>query len=608
MRQKPWISTATLAAVLACGGGLAPAGARAEFVVGKTPGTGPGVTHVTDAGDVTAQMGIKMAATNELGDSVKWWERREAGWRRWMSAREKFPRATSSSIEIYLGALAEGFTKIIPWVPQPRFHFYVADTLNPSLWPVGGGFFIVHAGLLRHMRDERQFAFLVALELAHETLGHNMVPIRAGDIKWEPGSWRAGDFDGWPVEFWAFLVGHDPLDRGGFSYSLQQESDALELVYRFFAANVWEYDGINRLTADILPQLDVIPGSSSLARLHTNLAMAIRLPHDRPKIAITPVDSVVNRATYAAAETEIERSSIQHYPWLLELVPYRDFVLQRNINIDRVREEYNEHSDVHTQKILSATKQSRKTSLSSELDEFMDRNEELIAREKLVTAKLARIYLRGAVLLSHHRWADAIVSAQEGLKIDSSAEPFFWQRALARQQLSQFNKCIAEMPLEWRFFDHRRELLIVQCSFLEGRFTDAAKFALEYRKRFPFDIEGAFWETLVEIRLNRQLAKHIEEIETFWGDRPMVRALKIFYYGYLGKQSEAEAAISFQSDIPYLAQEWGMLEFAQAWLRDTFNPIPNDDRADKLRQLAELQWPISRLVRYNLPRDAVQNR
>ncbi len=584
------------------------ASAHAEFVLGKSLTNSPGVTHVTDEPSVTVTMGLKMAPTNELGDSVKWWDRREAGWRRWMSAREKFPRATSSSIEIYLSALAEGFTKVIPWLPLPRFHFYVADTLNPSLWPVGGGFFVIHAGLLRHLRDERQFAFLIALELAHETLGHNMVPIRAGDIKWEPGSWREGDYDGWPVEFWAFMVGHDPIDRGGFTYTLQQESDALELVYRFFAANVWEYDGINRLLSDLLPQLNVIPGSSSLARLHTNLALAIRLPHDRPKCPITPVDSVVNRATYAQAEVEIERSSVQHYPWMLELVPYREFVTQRTINIAQVREQYNEHSDVRTEKILTATRQTRKTSLASELDEFVERNDELIARDKLVTAKLARIYLRGSVLLSHHRWADAIASAQEGLKIDSSAEPFHWQRALARQQLSQFNKCIAEMPLEWRYFDHRRELLIVQCSFLEGRYTDAAKLALEYRRRFPFDIEGAFWETLVEIRLNRSLAKHIEEIETFWGDRPMVRALKIFYYGYLGKQSEAEAAITLNTDITYLPQEWGMLEFAQAWLRDTFNPIAGDDRADKLRQLAELQWPLSRLVKYNLPRDTIQNR
>ncbi|MBI3542038.1 MAG: hypothetical protein HY075_02005 [Deltaproteobacteria bacterium] len=616
-----------------------------------------GVTTVTTEPHVTTGMGIRMVPTKEGGDSVKWWERRESGWSRWMQARSRFPRAKSYSVDLYLDALAEGFNRAVGAVPATRFHFYVADTLNPTLWPLGGGFFVIHAGLFRQIRDERQLAFLLALELAHETLDHGMshgalargvsFP-RHGDVFWEAeGRNEAGyalEYDGWPIEFWAYLVGRDPIESADLGYTLQQESDALELVYQFFRANGWEYDGINRLVADLLPTLTDVPGSSSLAKLHPHLATAVKVPHARMPARMQPVDAVVNRLTYQRAVAEIERSTLQHYPWMLELVPYRDFIVDRGINIDEVREGYNEHSDVHTSKILTATRKSRLSSLATELDEFLERNAELDARDKLLPARLARIYLRGTILLAHHRWADVIRSAEEGLKIDASAEPFLWQRALARQQLGQFNKSIAEMPVAWKNFDHRRDLFVLQGHFLEGRFTEASRAGLEYRRKYPFDIDGAFWHMLAEIRLRRTTDRNIDELAAFWGDRPMVRALKVFYYGYLGKFTDAQAALDLVDERPaptvlkllffgvrsylmessdvfqakgqlavndglaYPAYEWGMLAFAQAWFRQTFNVIHGDDRADKLMQLAELQWPLSRLVRYNLPRDVVQNR
>lgn len=574
----------------------------------RLPQTPPSQTVVTDDPHVTVTMGLKVAPSNDPGDSVQWWDRRQAGWQRWLTAKQRFPRAKSTAAELYLSALAEGFNKTLPFLPRTRFHFYVADTLNPSLWPVGGGFFIIHAGLLRQVRDERQFAFLMALELAHESLGHNMRPLRAGDIKWEPGRWRDGDFDSWPIEFWASLVGHDPIERGGFTYTLQQESDALELVYRFFRANMWEYDGINRLVVDLLPTIAQIPGSSSLAKMHANLGMAVRLPHNRPDPPVTPIDSVVNRLTYSRAVGEIANGTLQHYPWMLELVPYRDFVVERNINISEVRDQFDEHAEALSGKVASVLHRSRKEALSTELDELDDRNDDLYDRGKIFGAKLARLYLKGTILIAHQRWKEVVENANEGLRLDSSAEPFMWQRALARQELSQFNSCISELIVGWHYYDHRRELLSLQCHFLEGRYSDSARLALEFRRKYPFDIDGAFWSLLAQIRMKRPLDKLIDEVQAFWGDRPMVRALKIFYFGYLGKLTEAQAMADFKAGQPYLTREWGMLEFAQAWLRETFNALPNDERAEKLRELAELQWPLSRLVRYNLPREAVEVR
>jgi hypothetical protein len=510
--------------------------------------------------------------------------------------------------EMYLYALADGFSRTLNFIPRTRCHFYVADTLNPTLWPVGGGFFIVHAGLIREIKDEKQFAFLVALELAHEMLGHNFQPVRAGDIKWEPGLWRNGQYDGWPVEFWAYLVGRDPLQRGGFQYTLQQESDALELVYRFFRANLWNYDAVSRAVADLIPTFGAIPGASSLPSLHANLKMATLLPHETPAPGPIPVDPAVSESVYRKVQEDVLASALQHYPWMLELVPYRDLVLERGINLDRARREYNPHAEVLSQKYLNLSKKPRKQSKSGELGDLDDRNEDLESRDKVPGAQLARLYLKGAILLAHHQWEAVAANSAEGLKIDAAAEPFLWQRASARQQQGRFKECIKEMGATWHWFDHRRRIMELSSTFLDGRYSDAFVLANDYRRQYPFDIEGAFWQTLTLIRMRRSLESSMVEIESFWGDRPLVRALQIFHYGYLGQFSRARAALEFRSDIEYLPFEWGAFEFAQAWLRLTFNELHDDDRAEKLLKLAALQWPLAPLVRYNLPRDAVQSR
>lgn len=569
-----------------------------------------GVTIVTEEPKVTVNMGIKMAPSNEQGDSIEWWERREEGYKRFMRAKALFPRARSVMIETYLASLAHGFTKTLVQVPRTRFHFYVADTLNPSIWPAGGGFFIIHAGLIRQVKDERQFAFILALELAHETLGHNMVRSLIKGKNWEPGSWSDGNYDSWPVEFWAQIVGHDPIERGGFTYSLQQESDALELVYRFFMANAWEYDGIGRLVADLLPSLNAIPGASSLQRLHENLAQSLRLPHLRPHAEILPVDSLVSRASYSSALAEIQKSTLQRYGWMLELVPYRDFILAKTQDLDRIRNQFNEHSDRFSSILAQAKLHPREKSLETELADFADTKENLDSRIDLRDAKLARTYLLGTLYLAHGKWQEAIDNANAGLKLDPQAEPFLWQRARARMQLRQFNKNIVELSNVWKNFDHRRELFLLESNFLEGRYTDAAAQAIEYRKKYPFDIDGAFWCALSFIRLRRpaEAANMISEIEAFWGDRPMARALKIFHYALQGKHTLAHAAFDLNSDIHYTAQEWGILEFAQAWFRESYSGFPNDNTSSKLYELAELEWPLASVLRLNLARDPVEVR
>lgn len=559
-----------------------------------------GVTRVSEEPGVMANITIKMAPSIDPGDSLKWWQHREAGFHRWTEAKRLFPRVRSFAAESYLSALAEGFSRLLPPAPRQRFHFYVADTLNSSLWPMGGGFFVVHAGLFRLIREERQFAFVLALEMAHEALGHH--------VAWEGGWPRDGKFDSWSIEFWAALAGRDPIVRAGFAYSLQQESDALELVYRFFQANDWEYEKFSRGVASFLPNLDAVPGSSSLHRMHPHLVMAVRVPHDRLAVAREPVDSIVSPTTYAGAAAEIARSALQRYPWMLELVPYRDFVLDRASNIEQLRLRFDEHVAISSKRLEELGRRARNRSSDSELAELAARDEEHDGRDKLLSAKLARLYLRGLVLASHQRWQEVISNAAEGLKLAQTAEPFLWQRALARQQLGQFNTCIRELSSKWAYFDHRRELFEVQCTFLEGRYTEASRIGLEYRKRYPFDIDGAFWWILSEIRIKRVTDKQIQELEAFWGDRPIVRALKVFYYGYLGKPTQARAAVDFRADIAYGAQEWGILEFAQAWLRASFGAFAEDDRAEKLMQLSDLQWPLAHLVKYNLPREATERR
>lgn len=568
----------------------------------------PGVSQVTEETEVMDRMGLKMIPTNDLGDSREWWERRTEGWKRFEQAKKKFPPAKSESLEMYLNALAESFNRAMPHPPHVRFHFYVADTLNPSLWPAGGGFFIVHAGLIRKVKDERQFAFLLALELAHETLGHNMTPGLLFGKNWEPGRWGKNDFDAWSVEHWTVLVGNDPIERGGFVYTLQQESDALELVYRFFQANSWEFDGINRLVVDMLPGLNAIPGTSSLARLHSNLAQAIKLPHRRQKVSPAPADSVVNRGSYVQAQSELASSTLQFYDWMLELVPYRKFISERLVNLEQIRLRHNEHGEIGTTKLREVLKRPRDRTFASEAAEFDRINRELSSRASLLEARLARFYLKGAVLMMHRRWKEALVNAEQALKLAPDAEPFLWQRVSARQQLGQFNKCVTENQSRWRYYDHRRELMGLQCTFLEGRYTDAAKLAIEYRTRYPFDVEGAFWETLLQIKLRRIKNARIEEIESFWGDRPIVRALKILYYGHLEQPDHAQKEMFFDSELSYLPQEWGMLEFAQAWYRRTYSVIERDDRAEQLQALAEVQWPLARLVKLNLPREILQRR
>jgi hypothetical protein len=315
--------------------------------------------------------------------------------------------------------------------------------------------------------------------------------------------------------------------------------------------------------------------------LHANLALAVKLPHERPRPKPAPIDLVVNDFTYAQALRELEASTLQHYPWMLELAPYRDFVARRA---------------------------SQGQSLESDLSELDDLSEELDDREKIPAARIARAYLKGLVYLRHDRWLEVIRNAEEGLKMDASAEPFLWQRALARQQLGQFNKGIVEMGAgPWRYFDHRRELLMLENTFLEGRYSDAAAAAAEYRRKYPFDIDGAFWQTLTLLRMRLPVDRTMAELEAFWGDRPMVRGLKIFYYGYLRKLDEARAAMDLKSDIVYTPSEWGILEFAQAWFWETFYD-PRDDKADQLRRLAELHWPLARLVRVNMPREAVEEK
>jgi hypothetical protein len=278
---------------------------------------------------------------------------------------------------------------------------------------------------------------------------------------------------------------------------------------------------------------------------------------------------------------------------MLELAPYRALIIERLARPPR-----------------EGRKEAR--TLSSDLSVYESITDGLDERDKLTSAKLARFYVRGLVFVAHGRWKEALANASEGLKLDPSAEPFLWQRAVAYQNLGQFNRCIAQAGDRWTFYDHRRELLAIECSFLEGRYTDAAKLAVEYRRKYPFDISGAFWQALAAIRVRRPFDEQLREIESFWGDRPMVRALKIFYFSYMGKLIEAKAMTEFETDIPYRPEEWAVLEFAHAWFldtyRDAFSEIRGSDRGAKLLEYAYQKWPLARLMRHNLPRDAVQAR
>lgn len=512
-------------------------------------------------------MKIRMQPVIDPGDSLSWWPRRLEALKRYEAARAALPEVPSASIYQYLNALAEGFSSMLP-EPRARFQFFVADTLNASIWAAGSGFYIIHAGLFSLVRDQRELAFILALEFAHESLGHNKRPI---------GSWNKSGFRPTAVFNWALIANGDPVENARFSYTTQQESDALELVYRFFVSRDWRYDDLAKTIAGRINLLNSIRGTSSLPLLHRNLEFALKLPHDRPKPASLKMDPVVNIGTVTRALTEMSLSGLQRYQWMREIIPYRKYLIDENVNVSDLRE----RTEAEIQK----------------LGQY--RHGEHVARK----------FLRANLLMQKRDWAAVQQTAEEALRLVPRNEPFLWFHLLSRQHQLQFKECGDSTQPKWPLFDHMRQLIVGQCMFLDGRLSNAAQHFMEYRRRYPFDVHGAFWQAFVDLHMRRKGQDNIAEMERFWGNRPYVRAVKVLHYGALGKPTDAKAAQDVINELEYGDTEWGALELVNSWFAETYSPYNGrDEKAQNKMKRAEMLWPLSGLIRAHMLRHAWEER
>lgn len=577
--RRPSIVAAALVTTFA----TAPAWAKAKIVPRPE---GPGTTAVTTDPSVTVGMGLTLTPIKDPGDSLVWWPRRQEARERFQGVRQVFPEAQSGRVYQYLNALAAAFASMSP-EPRPQFHFYVADTLNASIWPAGSGFFVLHAGLFSLARNPHELEFLLALELAHDVLEHNQTPLRAGDIKWEAGKWELDRLRPAPAQWWALLAAEDPIERGRFSYTLQQESDALELVYRFFDGLGWQYDGLRDKTFQFIQDLGQIPGLSSLKLLHANLGMALKLPHARVRREKITLDPIVSRETISRAMDEMALGGYQRYQWMRELAPYRAVLLAKAGEPENFREQTAE--------------------------EVMDDG------QLPKSQRLARAYLKALLEMRRRDWKSLIATSDRALALAPGTEPFLWFKLFAVTSLGQFNKCGDTRAPRWRLFDHKRSILVAQCAFLAGRYSTSAALLTDYRRRFPFDVEGAFWQALVDLRMRRKAEDNLGEMTRFWGERPYVRALWAIYHGLKRKPSEAKSdldSIALLSETraidhfqPYSDAEWGAFAFANAWFTATYSPYKDrDESAGKLRAEALARWPLADFVRAHFPRQVWEER
>lgn len=487
------------------------------------------VTGVTKEPRVTETMGLELFWTSTPPDSVEWPSQRLEAWKRWQKLKTDFPGVRSDASYNYFDTLARAFAAILP-EPRARFYFYIADTLNVSIWPLSSGYFVVHAGALSVIRDEQLLTFMVILELAHDYLGHT----REMSDRANFGAREKKSLVVWP---WAALAESDPIGKTTLAYSLEQENDALDVVLYFFTAVGRDYAASALRLPVLLKSLSTKKSASSWPALHANLSEALKQPRNESEEKPAHVGFSVAPNMIAQAVTQIEGSGLQRYPWLRELLTAEPGVL------------------------ASAYRSTLK------------------ANEK-------------------RDWVALAQAVKKGLGVSARAEPFLRDQMTLWQQTGKFASCTTQgRKRRWGYFDHLRELMVAQCVFLDGRYTDAKSLLAKYSLRYRYDVHGAFWLTLVDIRLRRPVEDQLSEIEKFWGDRPYVRALRAMRLSILERPSDAVALFNYDSQIAYDNAEWGALDMAHSWMIKNHSSFrERDGKSLDLRERATQRWALGEQV------------
>ncbi|MEW6057890.1 MAG: hypothetical protein AB1540_14880 [Bdellovibrionota bacterium] len=510
-------------------------------------------------------------AVVDASQFLAWPPEKVHSWKQSTSMQSQFPRSKSARLESFLSQFGDAFRAMLPLPEKLRLHFDVLDTVNPTFWPFGHGFIVMHSGLILRIHDLNSFLFLLALESAHDVLGH--VQNRVQDLKWQAFPLR--------IDLWTSLVGRDPLAHVGVrAYTVSEEAEALEIVYRFLRAYGIDPAHAGMELVSRFEKINALPEMSSVPVLHRNLktALSTSVLQSKPA-ALKTFDALISEPSFAEILKELGQSKNQLQAWMVELIPYAYLLKKEGESFEE------------DQRLAQAVKARLKR------------------RSEKGEARLAWLYVQNLMHLRHRQWRALLKNSTEALSIGPSAIPFRWHKGMAHQQLRQFNHCIHSLGESWGIYDFRRLLLELQCSFLEGRYTDAARLANQFRQKHPYDAEGAFWQALNAIRIRQPIDQLLAEMDNYWGDRPFVRALKVLHFGYIGKLTDAKAIANFSADAAFSDEEWGKLHMAEAWLYETFIFKEKRPRfARSRREKSEQEWVLAGLVRENLPRETIQIR
>ena len=490
-------------------------------------------------------------------DTLVWPRSHNEARRIWLTRTRQFVALKSSAVERYLDLLGNEFLitnekNIQARKRRPlRFHFFIADTLNPSLWSYGSGYFVLHGGLLNGVLNHQQFTFLIALEMAHQILGHE--PSDDGRIV---GAWSADGF--------ATLVVNDPVLKRSFSYSRIQETQALELVAPLFNSWGWNYAQIAKQMVPAINELTKFPGASSVGLAHRHLALALKLPEPAAHTSVGKAPEFLSAASFQQIQNELLRSAQQRYAWFLGLASYLppqfDVVARPSSFLDL------------------------------DLRAFRALKESYSKRGIKSPASLER-WIENRIHLNHRDW-----SSVEDYEADEVQEPILFQKLHALQIQGNFESCLKDSEHQWIHREYERELIRAQCVVLMGHLSEG----LEHIKNFvvanPLDIRGGFWHVLVLARLHDPKLFEVQrEYQQKWGDRPWTRAAQIIALARNGRWNqiqELDADTFSVFEKAYGDEERGALLFAKAWAEYQKHQRPTASAISLLKQAQRL-WPLT---------------
>jgi hypothetical protein len=465
--------------------------------------------------------GMRNWSTGPQDEGYEWWSLRT----------RELPPFDAVEAPLYLAALARAFNGAGAG-DRPRFRFYITDTLNTAVWAQGDGHFIIHGGLLARVKDHLTFNFILALEMAHDVLGHGATDTRVTPVPLLTGLiFSDGSADLWDLDGFAWLATFDPVRKSGRAYTLREEEQALSLVSVFFTRMGWDYDAAARAALLQIQDFSQWPGGGDLGALHKEIGVAVRLPRPEGKHTPSSEEALVNADAFAKLRDQLLKRTRQKYSWLIEAAPYASILRQGGGSLEGDLKAF----------------EGRRAALGSPL------------------SPTAEAWVRGRIHLNHDNFTGALSIAEEALQKRSPTEPVLLQRLQAGLFTQKAQHCKDEVQQDWARADYVRGRYHVLCLLSDGELTAAAEASHKLRADYPNDPQAAFLEAVALARLRRPFGDLIKTLEKDWGGRPGLKALKLLHAAQNRDWKTFQDLAGVGDEALYGAEENGILDFARAW-------------------------------------------